>query len=189
MIDRDKIIYFSERTAWRSWLLENHDREKEIWLIYPHQATGKDRILYNDAVEEALCFGWIDSTVKNLNENHSMQRFTPRKPNSGYSQANRERLKWLMEQNLIHRSVQKEAEKVIREEFVYPKDILDAIRQDPAAWKNFQGFSESYRRIRIAYIDGARKRPDEFKKRLNNFMVKTRANQQIKGHGGIEKYY
>jgi uncharacterized protein YdeI (YjbR/CyaY-like superfamily) len=188
-MNHEKIKYFSSKNTWRAWLEENHDREKEIWLLYPHQSTGKERISYNDAVEEALCFGWIDSTVKNLDRDHSIQRFTPRNPRSAYSQANRERLKWLMSQHLIHPSVWLEAEKIIREKFVFPQDILDIIRQDPVAWKNFQGFSESYKRIRIAYIDGARKRPEEFKKRLNNFMVKTRANQQIKGYGGIDKYY
>jgi uncharacterized protein YdeI (YjbR/CyaY-like superfamily) len=187
--ENNNIKYFTDRKAWRTWLEENHNRELEIWLIYPHRTSGKPRILYNDAVEEALCFGWIDSQLKNLNAGNSMQRFTPRKRGSSYSQANRERLKWLHEKDLLHPSIREEVEKVLHEKFVFPPDILDAIRQDPMVWKNYQQLSGSYKRIRIAYIDGARKRPEEFKKRLCNFIDKTRSNQLIKGHGGIEKYY
>ena len=74
-------------------------------------------------------------------------------------------------------------------EFIFPEDILNAIRDDEIAWKNYQEFSEPYKRIRIAYIDAARKRPEEFKKRLNSFLEKTRNGKMIVGFGGIEKYY
>jgi uncharacterized protein YdeI (YjbR/CyaY-like superfamily) len=70
----------------------------------------------------------------------------------------------------------------------FPPDILTAIKSDKAAWKNYQKFSPSYKRIRIAYIDAARKRPGEFEKRLANFIKKTKENKKI-GFGGIEKYY
>lgn len=185
----DKRKYFTDRKNWRAWLQNNHERETEVWLVNPNKSSGKTRIQYNDAVEEALCFGWIDSTVKKLDDRHSMQRFTPRNPKSSYSQSNKERLKWLSEKKLIHPSFRKAVDKVIREEFVYPLDILDVIRNDPQAWKNYKQFSESYKRIRIAYIDGARKRPEEFNKRLSNFIKKTRENKLIPGHGGIDKYY
>ena len=69
-----------------------------------------------------------------------------------------------------------------------PPDIIDKIKSDKIAWENYQEFSPSYKRIRVAYIDGARKRPEEFRKRLANFIAKTRKNKQI-GFGGIEKYY
>ena len=78
---------------------------------------------------------------------------------------------------------------MIKKPFEFPNDIIDAIRQDSIAWKNYQAFSEPYRRIRIAYIDAARKRPEEFKKRLDNFIKKTRENKLIIGYGGVEKYY
>ncbi len=65
-MDIGKTLYVTDRQAWRKWLAENYDKEKEIWLIYPKKASGKPRILYNDAVEEALSFGWIDSTAKKL---------------------------------------------------------------------------------------------------------------------------
>ena len=183
-----KTFYITNKKDWRKWLEKNFDKEKEIWLVYPKKSSGKKRILYNDAVEEALCFGWIDSTVKSLDEDNSIQRFTPRNPKSGYSQLNKERMKWLLENNLIHPSQLEKAKEIAAEKFVFPKDIVDAIKKDKIVWKNYKAFSDIYKRIRIAYIDYARERPEEFKKRLNNFINKTRVNKQI-GFGGIEKYY
>jgi hypothetical protein len=74
------------------------------------------------------------------------------------------------------------------DDFEVPQDILDAIKVNEEAWSNFQGFSAPYIRIRISYIDSARSRPEEFEKRLSNFIAKSEQNKLI-GHGGIEKYY
>lgn len=78
---------------------------------------------------------------------------------------------------------------IIQQEFVFPEDIIKRLKSDKDVWTNYHFFSASYRRIRIAYIDDARKRADEFEKRLNNFIDKTKENKMIKGFGGIEKYY
>ncbi len=187
-MDENKTLYVTNRKDWRKWLEKNFDKEKEIWLVYPKKSTGKERIVYNDAVEEALCFGWIDSTIKSLDKNNSIQRFSPRNPKSTYSQQNKERIKWLLEHDMIHASVLEKAKEIASETFVFPKDIIDAIKKDKTAWKSYNNFSDTYKRIRIAYINAARKRPDEFKKRLRNFINKTKENKQL-GFGGIEKYY
>ena len=100
-----KTLYIIDRADWRAWLEKHFEREPEIWLVFPKKATGKPSIVYNDAVEEALCFGWIDSIRKSLDDDHSVQRFSPRKPKSGYSQQNVERLHRLAENNLLHPSV------------------------------------------------------------------------------------
>jgi len=181
--------YFASRKEWRKWLTKNFETAKEIWLVFPLKASHKKAIPYNDAVEEALCFGWIDSTVKSLDREHKIQRFTPRNPKSSYSQANKERLKWLLEHKMIHPKLTDEVQKIVAEPFRFPKDIIDKIKADEIVWENYQNLSESYKRIRIAYIDSARNRPAEFEKRLNNFISKTRANKLIPGVGGIEKYY
>lgn len=156
---------------------------------FPSEIFREKAISYNDAVEEALCFGWIDSTVRSLDENYKIQRFSPRNPKSKYSQANKERLKRLADKGLIHETIAENVSLVLSEEFVFPTDILEAVRSDEAAWEHFQKFSEPYKRIRIAYIEAARKRPDEFRKRLNNFIDKTRERKLIPGYGGIDKYY
>lgn len=181
--------YFVDRKEWRKWLETNFEAKDDIWLEYPLKKTGKERILYNDAVEEALCFGWIDSTLKSLNEETTIQRFCKRRKNSTFSQPNIERLKWLFENNLIHKSIENNVLKTIQQEFVFPKDIIKYLKSEKAVWQNYQNFSESYKRIRIAYIASVRKRPDEFNKRLKNFIEKTKENKLIKGFGGIDKYY
>jgi len=98
-------------------------------------------------------------------------------------------LKWLVQNNLIHNSYLEKAQEIIAQEFIFPEDILDEIRRDKVAWNNYIKFSEPYKRIRVAYIESARKRPEEFAKRLTNFIQKTKENKLIRGFGGIEKYY
>jgi len=183
-----KTFFTSERQKWREWLSENFDKENEIWFVFPKKASGENSLSYNDAVEEALCFGWIDSTVKNLDSLHKIQRFSPRRKGSAYSRANVERLIWLESQGLVHPKVRDSIHDIINAPYEFPADILEVIRSDKEAWENYEKFPEAYKRIRIAYIEGARKRPLEFKKRLESFIRKTKENKMI-GYGGIDKYY
>jgi uncharacterized protein YdeI (YjbR/CyaY-like superfamily) len=183
------MFYPLSRAQWAKWLKKNFDKETKIWLVYAKKSSGKPGISYNDAVEEALRFGWIDSTVKRIDDNFYMQRFTPRRKGSSFSRANQERLRYLAKKKRLHPSVKKEAEEILKDKFNLPKDLLSVIKKDKEAWQHFKKFSDAYNRLRLAYIDDARLRPGEFKKRLNNFLSKTRAGKMIKGHGGIEKYY
>jgi uncharacterized protein YdeI (YjbR/CyaY-like superfamily) len=98
MVSDSQQIYFKDRKEWRKWLEENYDKEKEIWLIYFKKHTKKTRIPYDDAVEEALCFGWIDSIVKRIDNEKYMQKFTPRKSKSLWSEANKKRVKMMIDQ-------------------------------------------------------------------------------------------
>jgi hypothetical protein len=84
--------------------------------------------------------------------------------------------------------MQEPVKRALKKEFTSPPDILDAIKENRKAWENFRSFSPAYQRIRIAYIEGARNRPDEFKRRLNSLIKKSEQNKQV-GFGGIEKYY
>lgn len=170
-------------------LAEIYQTAKEIWLVFPSKASGEESISYNDAVEEALCFGWIDGQAGTLDAQHGLRRFTPRRKGSPYSRPNIERLLWLEAQGLLLPEVQAQVHELIHAPFVYPSDILDALRLDAEVWAHYQQFSEPYRRIRVAYIDAARQRPDEFRKRLNSFIAKTKSGKLISGYGGIDKYY
>lgn len=96
-----KFFYAPDRKTWRNWLSKNHDKEKEVWLVYYRKTSGKQTVSYNDSVEEALCFGWIDSIEKGVDEERFMGRFTPRKPKSNWSESNRARAKRLIEQGLM----------------------------------------------------------------------------------------
>jgi len=184
-----KVFYTSKREDWRKWLLEHYKNETEVWFVFPTKASTDPALSYNDAVEEALCFGWIDGRAGTLDETHQLRRFTPRREGSSYSQPNIERLIWLDANGLIQPDVRTTVEELINTPFVFPEDIIDSIKRDSAAYKNYEAFSEPYKRIRIAYIDAARKRPDEFERRLVNFISKTRDGKLIKGYGGIDKYY
>ena len=180
-------LYVNNRDDWRSWLESHYKTESEIWLVYYRKEFGKPRIPYNEAVEEALCYGWIDSITRTIDQKRYAQRFTARKPGSKYSQTNKERLKRLIQQGKVIPEVLAILENVDLETFEYPADIMLALRENEQAWENFQNYSGSYQRIRIAYIDGARDRPGEYEKRLQHLLKMTEQNKQF--GFGIEDYY
>ena len=91
-----KTFYAKSRREWRAWLAKHHKSMSEIWLIYYKKHSGKPRIPYNDAVDEALCYGWIDSLLKPIDEFCYAQRYSPRKPTSKLSDMNRERVRRLI---------------------------------------------------------------------------------------------
>jgi uncharacterized protein YdeI (YjbR/CyaY-like superfamily) len=185
-----KTLYARSRTQWRSWLARHHARAEEIWLVYPKAHSGKPRIPYNDAVEEALCYGWIDSTVKTVDADHYAQRFTPRKAGSKWSEMNKERLRRLIRQGRVTRHGLAKAPAEFREagserkprgagRLVLAPDVRRALQRDRTTWENFGKFPESYRRIRIGWIEGARRRPQIFQRRLGYFLKMTAQNKMF----------
>jgi uncharacterized protein YdeI (YjbR/CyaY-like superfamily) len=185
-MDIGKTLYVTNRQDWRAWLAAHHSKEKEVWLIYFRKETGKPRISYDDAVEEALCYGWIDSIQKKLDAERFVQRFSPRNRGCALSQANRERVLKLIAQkkmtpaglDAIAHVFKPENEKV--EDFVIPPDILKALKANPQAWANFQNFPPSYRSISIAYIESRKRHSREmYEKSLAHFIKMTAANKQF----------
>ena len=188
MLQITKTLYVKDAMEWRQWLAKNYKKEKEVWLILPHAGSGKNKIVYNDSVEQALCFGWIDSTVKNFDKQNSVQRFTPRRIGSSYSQTNIERLRLLAKEGKLIPEIIKSTKVVLQEKFHFPKDTIARIQANTEAWRNFQRHSNSYKRIRIAYIEEFRSIPEEYQKKLQYFIKKTARGIQL-GYGGIEKYF
>lgn len=183
-----KTLYVKDRRAWRSWLEKNHGREKEIWLIYYKKHTDKQRVPYEDAVEEALCFGWIDSTVKTIDKDKYAQRFSPRNPKSSWSEPNKERLRRLIKMGKMTKAgLAKINDELLKElnsnkesqPLEIAPDILKNLKKDSKTWQNFQKFPQTYQIIRISFIEGARNRPQEFQKRLNYFLKMTRENKKF----------
>lgn len=172
-----KTLYAKDRVAWRSWLAKNHNKQDEIWLINYKKHTGKPSIPYNDAVEEALCFGWIDSILKRVDDARTVQRYTPRRDKSKLSEMNKERIRRLVSQGLMTEAGMSKVRHLMDERFSIPADITMALRSDPEVWSNFQRFPESYKKIRIGWIETARKRPEVFKTRLDYFMKMTGINK------------
>ena len=179
MVEIGKTLYVNDREQWRTWLAEHHASEREIWLVYYNKASGKQRISYNDAVEEALCFGWIDSIVKKVDADSAAQRFTPRRPKSPLSEMNKERIRRLAAQGRMTEAGLATVGDLFSEPFTVPADILDALQADETTWRNFQAFPEGYKRIRIGWIEAARRRPDIFRQRLEYFLKMTAQNKRF----------
>jgi uncharacterized protein YdeI (YjbR/CyaY-like superfamily) len=182
-----KTLYVSTRKEWRRWLRENHAKEKEIWLIYYRKETGKPRVSYDDAVEEALCFGWIDSTQKKLDSERFVQRFSVRKNTSGLSEANKERIIKLIKQKKMTQAGLDAVSHVFNqhdieseEEFIIPPKILQPLKDNKQIWANFQKFPERYKRIRLAYLMSRKRQGQEmFQKSLDHFIRMTAKNKQF----------
>ena len=126
--------------------------------------------------------------VHTLDEDRFAQRFSVRRTGSHYSQANLERLRALLKEGKVAKDVMESLPDLSGHIFTIPADILKSIKSNAKAWRNFQRFSPAYIRIRVAFIDGARNRPGEFKKRLSHFVRMTEQNKQF-GFGGIDKHF
>lgn len=181
-------IYVTNRKEWREWLKKNHNKLDEVWLIYFKKHTGKPRIPYDDAVEEALCYGWIDSTVKRIDEETFMQKFTPRNKNSVWSKLNRERVERLIKSRKMRKPGMekvKEAKKsgewdaayAIKDDVPMPEVLAKALSKNKKARENFENFAPSYRKNYMRWIASA-KQEETINKRVRE--VIKRAEQNLK---------
>lgn len=161
-------LYFTERSEWRKWLNENHSTSSEVWLVYYKKHSGKPRIAYDDAVEEALCFGWVDGKIKRINDDYFIQRFTPRRPGSRWSKYNISRIQKLIEEGLMKPSGLKAYKHALEKpELIYdnksdgepviPDDLLNALNRNSLAHNNFLKFPPSSRRLYIEWLNSAKK--------------------------------
>ncbi len=181
-----KTLYVINRKDWRSWLSKNHSKEKEIWLIYYKKASGKPRIPYNDAVEEALCFGWIDSTAKAIDDEKYAQRFTPRRKGSQFSQANREKVREMIARKKMTKAGLDaiahafDLSKDHPEKFRISPDIMKAFKKDDEAWENFQKFPTRYQRTRIGFVESRRRHGKiPFEKSLYHLIKMSAKNKRF----------
>ncbi len=180
-----KTLYVAGRRAWRRWLAKHHKNAKEIWLIYYRQGTGKPRLAYNAAVEEALCYGWIDSLTKKIDKERFAQRFSPRRKGSVLSQMNKERIIRLIAQKKMTKAGLAAVAHVFdltrkAGRLVIPAAILKALKADKLAWANFQRFPERYKRIRIAYIISQRRHGKAaYQRALKYFIKMTGRNKRF----------
>ena len=178
MVEIGSTLDVATAKDWRAWLRKHHASEPEIWLVYHSKDSGRPSIPYSDAVDEALCFGWIDSTVKKYGPDSRAQRFTPRRPGSKLSEMNKARVRRLHEAGKMTKAGLEAAGDILDEPFEAPQDILKALRADEETWRNFQTFPDSYQRIRVGFIEMARNRPEVFQKRLAYLLKMTKANKR-----------
>ena len=163
-VDPAKTLYVPTRAAWRKWLAKNYDRASEIWLIYPKKESGEPRVEYGEAVEEALCFGWIDGMTKSLDANRYMQRFSPRRPDSNWSESNRVRYARLLAEGLIAPpglAKPPNENRPVAERYqsggVVPAYIERALKKDKEAHAKWLKTPPSHRMKYVAWIDSAKK--------------------------------
>src|SRR6476660_5171215 len=140
-------------------------------------ASGRPRLPYLHAVEEALCFGWIDGIQKKLDDTRTAQRFTPRLPKGNWTELNKERARRLIDGGQMTEAGRARLPDLSLDTFCIPDDILAALQNDPQTWENYQSFPEIYQRIRVGFIEEVRDQPEIFKKRLENFLARTRQNK------------
>ncbi|MCK4365446.1 MAG: YdeI/OmpD-associated family protein [Thermoplasmatales archaeon] len=165
-------LYVINRTDWRTWLEKNYDKKKEIWLIYYKKHTKKPCIPYDDAVEEALCFGWIDSTVKRIDDEKHVQRYTPRNLRSVWSPHNIKRVNKMIKQGKMTEAGLKKYEYSMEHNLQAPEtDKNISVPEDfQKALENFTNLAPSYRIMYIYWIISAKK--EETRKRRIDKAVK-----------------
>ena len=176
-------LQLPSRRRWRAWLTKHHASSPGIWLVFYKAHTGIKSIPYEDAVREALCFGWIDSLVKRLDENRYAIKMTPRKPTSKWSNLNRKRWRELKEAGLltaaglaaVPTNNSYAARPVIPE---LPDYIAKALKTNPRAWESFQQLAPTYRRNFVVWIHIA-KRPETRARRIHESISLLAAGKKL----------
>jgi len=183
-------LMFATRDDWREWLEENHGCSEGIWLAYYKKNTGKPSVTYDEAVEEALCFGWIDSQVKSIDDERYMQRYTPRKKSSVWSQANKERVRrMIMEGRMTEQGMAAvlEAQKggnwdtlTDVDKLVVPDDLAAALSVNEKASEFFSRISSSDQKAYLYWIASA-KQEETRKKRIKMTVKQLAKNKKRTG--------
>jgi uncharacterized protein YdeI (YjbR/CyaY-like superfamily) len=168
---------------WRSWLRKHHAASPGVWLVFHKDHTGVASVPYEEAVRQALCFGWIDSLIKRLDENRYARKFTPRKPTSKWSELNRQRWTELDEQGLLAASGRAAAPTGNRYASRptipdLPADIVKALKSNPEAWQSFQALAPSYQRHFVVWIHIA-KRPETRENRIRESIALLAAGKKL----------
>ena len=157
-----KEIYFENKTDWRKWLLKNHNLSKGVYLIFYKISSKKNSMTWVEAVKEALCFGWIDSKVKKIDNERRKQFFCPRKPKSGWSKLNKKHILELIANKLMHKSgLQKIAKAKAdgswsiyddTENLIIPQDLISEFNKNQKAYMNYQAFSKTYKKDYLYWL-------------------------------------
>ena len=170
------ILKCETNEEFRQWLTDNHQKEKECWIHCKRGKITEDNVFYYiDAVYTALSFGWIDSTY-GKKDGIRLQRFTPRRKKSNWSELNKERCRWLIKNNLMTEEGYKKLPD-LDEKFKIDDDILELLKKDDVTWENFKKFPDLYKRIKIGNIQKERKNKEVFDRMLNNFLKHTHNNK------------
>ncbi|WP_422124647.1 YdeI/OmpD-associated family protein [Planococcus sp. X10-3] len=173
----ENLLKVTSRQELRAWLEEYSTTEQCCWVVVS-MAKRPGVIQYLDAVEEALCFGWIDGIRKKISATETAQRFSPRKNRSNWTELNKERVRRLEKLGLMKEQGLKILPDMRAESFTIDPEIEARLKEDAQVYQNFLNFPELYRRIRIDNIQGYKEYdPEIFNKRLDKFIQNTRENK------------
>jgi uncharacterized protein YdeI (YjbR/CyaY-like superfamily) len=171
-MDMLKTLYVANREEWRAWLQANYASESEVWLIYYKAQTDQPSVPYEDSVEEALCFGWIDSLIQKMDEERYARKFTPRKLESVWSPTNKRRVAKVIREgrmtpagmSKITYALDEPIEERPRPSLDLPPHIEQVIRADALAWENFVKLPPSHRRNYVGWITSAKKEETQLRR-------------------------
>jgi uncharacterized protein YdeI (YjbR/CyaY-like superfamily) len=176
-------VFAKDRTEWRRWLAKNSSRLEEIWLGFYKKASGKQTISYDHAVEEALCFGWVDGMKKKLDEECYAFRFTPRKARSQWSKSNLERVERLIAEGKmtpaglnVYNSEQRLEVPPMPTQM--PQELEKEFRKQKVAWAHYEKFPPGYRRLTTGWVASAKKEETQ-RKRLEKLIEHSARNERI----------
>jgi uncharacterized protein YdeI (YjbR/CyaY-like superfamily) len=176
---------FADRKAWRSWLKDHHGARKGIWVVFFKKHTNRPTLYYDDPVEEAICFGWIDGLIKKLDEDRCARMFLPRVPRSTWSALNIGRAKKMIREGRMteaglekFRGGRARAPASLPPDPSLPPELLDCLRGHPGAFAYFQALAPSYRRQYVGWILSA-KRPETRSRRLEEAVVLLGNNEKL----------
>jgi uncharacterized protein YdeI (YjbR/CyaY-like superfamily) len=179
-------VTMKDRTAWRSWLRENHAIKKKIWLVIYKKHTKHMSVSYPEAVEEAICFGWIDGQVKTIDSDRYMQRYTPRNAKSPWSEINRERAQRMIHEGLMTEAGLKIYEEGMKNNLIVPSSknffffffLEAALRKNGTVWSIFLNMAPSARLLYVHWVTSA-KTPETRMKRINKSVELIEQNRKL----------
>lgn len=179
--------YPTSRNDWRKWLKENHQQKEAVWVIFYKTKSPKHNLTWSESVDEAICFGWIDSVKKTIDQESYKQYFSKRKPKSNWSRINKEKVATLIDQGLMqavgHKSIEVAKENgswtILDsvEDLIVPPDLKEALSKLPDAWAYFNALSNSNKKILLYWVVSA-KREETRKKRIED--ITENANNKMK---------
>lgn len=184
----DEALVFNNRDEWRAWLQNHHRTTKGVWLLHYKKEAKKSYLNHIEAVEEALCYGWIDSKLKKIDKERFILKYSPRKQKSVWSKINKDKAETLIRSGKMTRAGLKKIEEAkahglwdvaysnkVKERI--PSDLKQALQADSIAWSNFQHFANSYRNMYCGWVKAAKTKATR-KHRIDIVVDRSRCNKK-----------
>jgi uncharacterized protein YdeI (YjbR/CyaY-like superfamily) len=186
-MEMTKTTSAASRSEWRDWLEQHHTSEREVWRIYTKRGSGKPSVTYLESLEEALCFGWIDSIIQKIDEEKYARKFNPRRPGSKWSELNKHLAAKLVKEGRMSAAglasvdfslPEADAPRPKRPELPVPDWLKSGLMASPKAWENFDRLPPSHKRNYIGWISDA-KREETRQRRILEAIKRLEKNERL----------